>query len=80
MLTRDGSLFVAGDGGNALVHVGTDGKATVLSTGGLLDGPASVSLVTLGSSKYALLSNFGLGSYLAKEVPNVGLLSYGPLP
>jgi len=76
----DGSFFIAGDGGNSLVHVGTEGKATVLSQGGLFDGPASVSLGTLGAKKYAFLSNFGIGSYLEKKTPQVGLLSYGPLP
>lgn len=76
----DESLFVAGDGGNSLVQVGADGKATVLAKGGLLDGPASVSLATIGAKKYALVSNFGIGTILAKKTPNVGMLSYGPLP
>jgi hypothetical protein len=76
----DGTLFVAGNGGNSLVQVGTDGTATVLQKGGLLDGPASVSLATINAKKYALVSNFGIGSVLAKKTPNVGLLSYGPLP
>jgi hypothetical protein len=76
----DGSLFVAADGGNSLVRIGADGQATVLAEGGLLDGPASVSLATIHAKKYALLSNFGIGAILAKKTPNVGLLSYGPLP
>ncbi|WP_437580023.1 SMP-30/gluconolactonase/LRE family protein [Sorangium sp. So ce887] len=76
----DGSILVAGNGGNALVRVGTDGKATVLAIGGLLDGPASVALATLGSEKHALLTNFGLITLLAMKTPKVGLLSYGPLP
>lgn len=76
----DGSILVAGNGGNALVRVGTDGKAAVLAIGGLLDGPASVALATLGSEKHALLTNFGLITLLSMKTPKVGLLSYGPLP
>ncbi|WP_437286037.1 SMP-30/gluconolactonase/LRE family protein [Sorangium sp. So ce406] len=76
----DGSILVAGNGGNALVRVGTDGTATVLAKGGLFDGPASVALATLGSKKHALLTNFGLITLLSMKTPKVGLLSYGPLP
>jgi hypothetical protein len=76
----DGSLFVAGNGGNSLVHVGLDGKANVLSQGGLFDGPASVSIATLGSKKHAIMTNFGFVSLVQKKTPHVGLLSYGPLP
>ena len=76
----DGSILVAGNGGNALVRVGMDGKATVLAKGGLFDGPASVALATLGSKKHALLTNFGLVTLLSMKTPKVALLSYGPLP
>ena len=76
----DGTIFVAGNGGNSLVHVGLDGKASVLSQGGLFDGPASVSIATLNSKKYALMTNFGFVSLVQKKTPHVGLLSYGPLP
>lgn len=76
----DGSVLVAGDGGNSLVRVGIDGKANVLSKGGLFDGPASVSIATLGSKKYAILTNFGFISLVQKKTPHVGLLSFGPLP
>jgi sugar lactone lactonase YvrE len=75
----DGSIYVAGNGGNSLVHVGVDGKAKVLSQGGLFDGPASVSLATLNSKKYALMTNFGFISLVQKKTPHVGLLSFGPL-
>jgi hypothetical protein len=76
----DGSIFVAGNGGNSLVHVGLDGQANVLSKGGLFDGPASVSIATLNSKRYALMTNFGFISLVEKKTPHVGLLSYGPLP
>ncbi len=79
-MDTDGSILVAGNGGNALVRVGMDGKATVLAKGGLFDGPASVALATLGSKKHALLTNFGLVTLLSMKTPKVALLSYGPLP
>ena len=54
---QDGTIFVVGNGGNSLVRVGVDGKASVLSQGGLFDGPASVAIATLNSRKYALMTN-----------------------
>ncbi|HTN82448.1 MAG TPA: hypothetical protein VL242_02120 [Sorangium sp.] len=75
----DGSILVAGNAGNALVRVGAEGNATVLVKDGPLDGPASVALATLGSKKYALVTNFGLVTLLAMKTPRTGLLSYGPL-
>ena len=77
-LDADGSVLVTANGGNALVRVGTDGKATALVEGGVFDGPASVSLATLNSKKYAIITNFGLISLLGGKTPKPGLLSYGP--
>lgn len=78
----DGTLLLASNGGNALLRIGKDGKATKLIEKDKFDGPASVSVATLpDGKKYAIVTNFALGSFSTPgAVPKPGLLSYGPLP